>query len=212
MSLFYLIMAAIALLGALLFVFLSTPKQYVILEQEECSKDESIKQTFLFLCDKRALKVFPFMVYRGVLYSAQTSVFINLWTSMLLDESSEEAMRIALNTFLTFGIGQVIGPLVLGHVQDKYGYKATMILIFMENLVFLIITIIVNEIHSFTSVAHICMFGYGALDSSVLCLCDILCGFEFESKYIPFSAQNLIKNMAIFLTVGILSIYELESI
>jgi MFS family permease len=89
---------------------------------------------------------------------AQTSVFINLWTSMITDETSEDKMEMAINTFMPFGFGSIIGPFIIGPVQDRYGYKATMSLIFVQNLMFMPWIIVYNEIHQFTWMAYIIMF------------------------------------------------------
>ena len=54
------------------------------------------------------------------------------------------------------------------------------------------------------------MFGLGMLDNSVVTLCNVILGFEFDSKIVPFGAKNFIENFTVFFIVGALSIFDIE--
>lgn len=48
------------------------------------------------------------------------------------------------------------------------------------------------------------------LDNTCTCFANIVLGFEFDSKIVPFGAKLLIENLAVFTTVAILSLMDLE--
>ena len=54
------------------------------------------------------------------------------------------------------------------------------------------------------------MFGLGMQDSSVMTFTNIVLGFEFESKIIPFGAKNFIESFTTFFVVGIVSIFDIK--
>ena len=70
--------------------------------------------------------------------------------------------------------------------------------------------IVLNEIHMFNNWAFFCMFGLGILENSLMAFINIVLGFEFESKIVPFGAKNFIENFTVFFIVGALSIFDIE--
>lgn len=43
------------------------------------------------------------------------------------------------------------------------------------------------------------MFGLGFMDNSTNCFQNIVCGFQFDSKIIPFGTMAFIENMTVFI-------------
>ena len=71
--------------------------------------------------------------------------------------------------------------------------------------------IILNEYHIFGWQSHISMFLHGMLNNTCTCFAIIVLGFEFDSKIVPFGAKLLVENFAVFTTVGLLSLVDLEN-
>ena len=55
------------------------------------------------------------------------------------------------------------------------------------------------------------MFGLGSLNNAVSTFINIVLGFEFESKIVPFGAKSFIENITVFTVVGLISIFDLKS-
>ena len=70
--------------------------------------------------------------------------------------------------------------------------------------------IYLNEIHHFNNWAYFCMFGLGMLDNSYMCFENVVLGFEFESKIVPFGAKNFIETFTVFSGIAIISIFDIE--
>lgn len=56
------------------------------------------------------------------------------------------------------------------------------------------------------------MFGLGWLDNTIWCYLNMVVGFEFESKILPFGAKTMVEMLTVTVVAGALSIWNLESI
>ena len=164
------------------------------------------------------LLITPMMISRGVSAVMMASVFVNFWSSTLTYSASLSGEKISVDrilttsvyTYLLYGAGAIISPQLVGKIQDSQGYRASMFFILALQIVFVTMVIILNEIHIFNWWAYLCMFGLGMLDNCMMTFINIVLGFEFESKIIPFSAKNFIEGFTVFFVVGALSIFDIE--
>ena len=125
--------------------------------------------------------------------------------------TENEKIEAASFTMIPFGLGNMIGIVLYGFIQDKCGNKATLLLLLTEFIIFECMIIILNELRIFNWTAYVCMFGLGSVDNTLSTYITQLLGFEFESKIIPFAAKNFVENMAMFVILGSLSIWDLDS-
>ena len=126
-------------------------------------------------------------MWRGMSVCLQATIIINMWPGMLDSSySSDDQTEIGVYTLFVYGIGQTIAAPITGRLQDKFGHKAILLLSLSLLLIFTPFIIIINEIHEFTWPIYLCMVGLGYLDNANCTFISIVCGFEFESKIIPF--------------------------
>ena len=126
--------------------------------------------------------------------------------------TSDEKIRIAVNTFIAFGLGLVFGPWPMGLLQDKLGHKAALLYIFTNTLIFNSLLVIVNEIEYFNFwFACFIMFGLGLVDNCLYGFLNMIFGMEFESKIMPAAARQFLEQMSVFSFLAALSIWSLET-
>ena len=54
-------------------------------------------------------------------------------------------MQLAILTYTALGVGAVIGPIPMGLIQDKYGHKACIFYILINNIGFTLLIMFLNE-------------------------------------------------------------------
>ena len=158
------------------------------------------------------MKIAPLICFRSLILSCLATVYINFWVfNNTLKMTEDEKINAASLTMVPFGLGNMFGVIFYGFVQDKCGSKAALILLLAELIVFESMIIVLNELNTFNWSAYLCMFGLGSVDNTVTTYITQFLGFEFESKIIPFAAKNFVENMSMFLILGSLSIWDLDS-
>jgi len=100
---------------------------------------------------------------------------------------------------------------LLGFLQDKYGHKASILLIISEVVIFFSLTIAINEEQLFNWTAYLIMFGLGCLDNSLKSYQNVIVGFEFESKLVPFGANFFFECFSSFLSIFVYSFNQCET-
>lgn len=75
-----------------------------------------------------------------------------------------------------------------------------------------VLLIVQNEQHTFNWSAYLSMFGLGWLDNTIWCYLNMVLGFEFESKILPFGAKTMVEMLTVTVVAGALSIWSLDSI
>ena len=85
-----------------------------------------------------------------------------------------------------------------------------MVAILCLELVFIPMFVIINEIHLFSFWSYFVMFGLGMLNNSIATFINVVLGFEFESKIVPFGAKSFIENVAVFSVVAFISIFDIQ--
>ena len=74
----------------------------------------------------------------------------------------------------------------------------------MLNFLSFALIIIINEIHRFSWIAYVSMFGLGFMDNSTNCFQNTISGFQFESKIVPFAEIAFTKDFTVFLITFVL--------
>ena len=105
------------------------------------------------------------------------------------------------------GFGMVLGTLIIGQLQDRLGPYAALTMLLIQNIVFGIAILIQNEHHVYHWTSFIIMFGWGMIDNTVWCFLNVACGFEFESKIVPFGAKLMVEMLVVFIVAGSLYLW-----
>ena len=126
-----------------------------------------------------------------------------------MDEDDKNAL--ALYTFTFFGFGTVSGAFVLGFIQDKFGHKASLLMILLAIILTYSLLLIQNERRQFDWSANLSMFVFGMIDNCLHTFFAVVLGFEFESKIIPFGARHFIGNLSTAIILMILTLSPVET-
>ena len=77
------------------------------------------------------------------MYAARlASVYINLWVFIYSStaegalKSEDEKIERTVYTFVSMGVGLIVGPILMGIIQDKCGHKASLTLLLSEVIIF----------------------------------------------------------------------------
>ena len=113
---------------------------------------------------------------------------------------------IALLCMVGLGVGELVGSTIFARMQDTCGMTVTLGVLFIMTVIAGTLNIIYAVIFVFNIYLCIAMvFVFGVQDACIVCLINTMCGFEFESKTVPFSVMKFSQSIFIFL------IFYLES-
>lgn len=88
----------------------------------------------------------------------------------------------------------VIGPGIMGFIQDKCGHIASLTFIIISATISVSLLIYQNEAQHFSFwLASLTMFCLGVIDNCAQIYLNIVLGFEFESQMVPFCTKNFIQ-------------------
>ena len=91
----------------------------------------------------------PFIITGALNLASMACVYIEFWTSLMNDsknQTEDEKNADAIFTFVTYGLGSVASSFMFGFIQDSYGYKASILLLIVQYLIFYPMIIIQNEL------------------------------------------------------------------
>ena len=159
------------------------------------------------------LKLIPLMTWTGASLGVVAGVFVPLMTDTMVANpetagwNEEKQNKYCLLCMVGCGLGEIVGAILLGKIQDKFGdVKATyscLLLTLIGGAIALGFT--VN--YSFSMVFAVLMtFSWGVQDGAVNCLMNCILGFQFESKTTPFSVFKSVQSFLIFVCLCIESL------
>ena len=97
------------------------------------------------------------------------------------------------------GVGEISGSLVFGRIQDNASVKVTALCILSAFTVALFFVLLFNMFAEFRMWRALLMtFTWGVFDSGNANFINCMCGFQFESKSLPFSCFFMIQSIAVF--------------
>lgn len=113
------------------------------------------------------------MVMKGLTYTMIASIFVKFFILLmngnhdLKDQSDDLKIKHALLCLIPLGFGSLIGPLVTGYIQDKFGFIFAIIYIGISMLIMGFILLIENERAVFNKTnIYIASFFMGVVDNS----------------------------------------------
>ena len=157
----------------------------------------------------KMIQLTPFVMLKGYSIAMQASFFIGYFLLLLetsIDSngkemknySQEEKQKIALYCYVPMGIGQMIGPLFLGLIQDKCGHIASLVFIQVNLVTEVTLLFVLNETGQYDPImAWITMFIYGMTDNSVSTYSNVAVGFEFTNKLVAFGTKLFLESIGI---------------
>jgi predicted MFS family arabinose efflux permease len=93
---------------------------------------------------------------------------------------------------VAFGLGEVIGGLMIGQVIDKIGSRKTALVNIVTVILMTGVTIVYINIFKFNWLTFVMTFMWGIQDSSVNTHCFEILGFEFNSIKDPYAVFNML--------------------
>lgn len=118
----------------------------------------------------------------------------------------------ALLTYSVMGIGQLVGPVILGFIQDKCGHSSTLSFLMLTTVTTAVLLITLNELNSFNmGLSYMTMFFLGVSDNGIMMYINVAIGFEFKQVLVAFGTKNFLENISLFTFILCLAISPLES-
>jgi len=100
----------------------------------------------------------------------------------------------------------------MGFIQDKCGHRASLSFIIANSTISVFLLIYQNEAQHFNFwLASVTMFGLGVIDNCAQIYLNIVLGFEFESKIVPFGTKNFIECITLSASQGCLMVWTLKT-
>lgn len=117
---------------------------------------------------------------------------------MSIQKTSTEQVKIALLAMIGLGIGEISGSLMFGRIQDKTTVKITAASILAAFSVALSFLMFFNMFADFKMWrAALMTFSWGVFDSGNGNFINCMCGFQFDSKSLPFSCYFMVQSLSI---------------
>lgn len=105
----------------------------------------------------------------------------------------------AVLTFVPMGIGMIIGPLVMGLLQDNCGHYASITFMGVCFLFFITSMIVLNEQGTFdVPLAYSQSFMLGVIDNCFMAYLNVAICSEFKSTLVPFSTKSFVEQLSVF--------------
>lgn len=139
-------------------------------------------------------------IYAGVFVPLMTDTMsTNPKTSNWSDQTKQKNCLLAL---VGLGLGEILGSLLLGQIQDRYSNRITILTCLLLSSLAIGVTILFVRIFYFQLWFAILMcFAWGFQDGGMNCYISCLLGFQFESKTTPFSVFKTVQSLSVFITL-----------
>ncbi|CDW81861.1 major facilitator superfamily protein [Stylonychia lemnae] len=148
------ILAGIALVGAILFLFLRRPTKIESQQEQQdeiqstqdinepqlnegrskrkCDCSKYLKETYEMIISKKLLYVIPMIIYSGISLAIGFGIFVQflvqtMESSNTYSNKESDQLKYAMLGMMVYGIGQVSGGIIQGLIIDKKGYKVSVI-------------------------------------------------------------------------------------
>ena len=125
--------------------------------------------------------------------------------------SETEKNQIAIYANVLYAIGLLAGSSIIGFVQDKYGYNASILIVVVFNVLVGITFLYQNEVEEFSfTMTYICMFGAGLIDNYMTSFNNIYLAQEFTTKVTQFGAKTFLESGTISLILLTISLFNIK--
>lgn len=99
---------------------------------------------------------------------------------------------------LTLGVGEIVGALSEGKIEDKLGKRAGLLFVMLITTIAFVLLFVYNETHTYSPLTFFVTFFWGFQDSALNNYLNCILGFEFESNILPFSVNKFLSSIFIF--------------
>lgn len=138
-------------------------------EEEDKSPMEIVKDTFKLMVSGRMMMVMPLIIFSGMNVSIFANVFIPLMVRSMHNSlgtnihfgSVTFRNKTALLCQTLLGVGEILGGLIVGRIQDKAGHKVTIVSLCVLLGIGVSMVILLNERNKFDVVAYLMTFFWG---------------------------------------------------
>ena len=151
---------------------------------------QDIKDTWNLFITKRWLIFMPIVAQTAYNIAVLGSLMIKMIVETMDDEEWDDQKKnsIALLCMVALGIGEVVGSSIFGLVQDKCSMTVSLYV----GLLFQILGLgtMISYTLKFSFDPYLCTamtFTWGAQDAACVIFMNCICGFQFESKTVPFA-------------------------
>ena len=205
LSVFYLIMTIICFCSSLFFLFLSKPDPHP--EEASAVKEAADEQkvtmsaTWDLMKSKRMRPLLPVFISSAYSVSFFSALFIPYMTFHMngLNYTDAEEEKLALLAMIGLGVGEILGSIVHGRIIDRFSLRTAIYCILGCYIFALFWVVLFNAIEYFAMWRAVVMtFSWGFYDSGNMTFVNSMCGFQFESKSVPFSVFLVVQSFMVF--------------
>lgn len=207
---FFEIMAFLAFVATISFLFIQQPKKTIkratsgrlkldqSMSVESRSFYSDIKSVIQLLFSKRMRLLLPQLCWTGISISVYSGMLVPIIVDTLQHESESEQFELSMLAMVSLGFGEIFGSLIIGQVIDRIGSKRTSLINAVLILVADIVVLCFMLRRKYGPIAFVMTFLWGFQDSSVSIHLNTILGFEFEAEKEPFSIDSLMEAFMVF--------------
>ncbi|CDW80707.1 major facilitator superfamily protein [Stylonychia lemnae] len=142
--------------------------------------------------------------WTGVSIAYYSGTLTPLISATLPNDSDSDKLSKSMLAMVAFGVGEVVGGLLIGYLIDTKGSKFVVIANVVIMILMVFFTIFYSVAFTYSPLAFVMTFLWGVQDGGVNTHCFEMLGFEFANNYEPYSIFNLLQALgaSIFLIVA----------
>ena len=162
---------------------------------------QDIRDTWNLFVSKRMLIFMPIVAQTAFTVSIYGSLMIKIIVETMVDEAWDDQKKnsTALLCMVGLGVGEIAGSLILGIVLDKCSMTVSVFVGLLINMLGLGTLIIYTLKFSFDPyLCTVMTFTMGMQDCAGKIFSNCICGFQFESKTVPFAVLQSVRSVLIF--------------
>lgn len=139
----------------------------------------------------KMLKVVAFIVSSGLILAFYSGMLVKL-ISNTVDDVSEKLTK-ALLWMIVFGIGEVLGAILIGKLIEKTNNKSSVFWVTILVMITCVTTAFQHSRQTYDFVWFGVTFLWGLCDSTINTTINSICGIEFGSKIEPFAITKFVQ-------------------
>ena len=149
----------------------------------------------------------PLIIQSAFSMSIHASVFVKMMDSSMKsdDEGWSQSKRdqYALLAMAGLGVGEIIGSIVYGRINDKFPIGVTIVANVLGSLLAFAVLIAYAIKYDFNlALSFPVTLTWGLQDSGLNNLINSVLGFQFDSKTTPFSVNKFVQSICICLIMA----------
>lgn len=145
---------------------------------------QDIYETAKLMVSSRMLKIVPFIMWTAISCAIYAGVFVPLMTDTMStnlktqDWSDQTKQKNSLLALVGLGLGEIMGSLVLGQIQDRFSNRITVLTCLMLSSISVGTAILYVRVYYFTLWFAVLMcFAWGFQDGGMNCYISCILGF-----------------------------------